>query len=164
MATQVLPSLLAQLTFPATALLGIGSLAVLLAGIVGLVWTFLGTNQRNFTPQFSLSTIFALITSFCLFLGVVVAFGPDVIFVLIYTLPWFNLVAIAITVTCLVRSTGESRATHIGRLVPLLALAVELHPIAESIEEMAVVNFVVAYVTAWVSGFVCRRVWRRETL
>ena len=161
MATRALFSFLGQLTFPATALLGIGSLAILLAGVAGLAWTFLGTNQRGITPQFSLSTIFALITSFCLFLGVIVAFGPDVFYVLIYTLPWFNLVAVAVTVTCLVRSSGESRATHIGRLIPLLALAVHLPPIASSINEMAVVNFVVAYVTAWISGFVCRRVWRR---
>lgn len=139
-------------------------LIFLFMGVGGGIYIAARTNKI----RFSLQTIFGLVTAACVLFGFVAAFGPNAIELglrLIYgaLLPLANLIVISVLIVLTLNTRGEQQAIHIGRLVPLLALAIL--DVARIImygpmQNGGAIYTIAFYATAWLSGLACKRSFR----
>ena len=122
--------------------------------------------------QFSLRSIFILITAMCIIVASFVSFGTDVLAVLgvlmLWLMPAANFVLVAGLCVSVIHERDEPQAIAIGRLVPMVGLVVveTIRIAAWLLVQQSVaawIYFLVAvsaYITALVSGYVAREVFR----
>ena len=124
--------------------------------------------------RFSLQTIFVTVTGSCLVFAMTAAFGLETLFyaaamLLGFFLPLLNLAIIGMVIVTIVNTRGERQAVQIGRLIPLVVLAVFdiarvlafgfSSPLVGVGVFAYVTVFGVFYVTAWASGFASLRAY-----
>ena len=83
---------------------------------------------RTAKVRFSLQTIFVLVTVACVLLALSAAVGANVIgnialMVLGFVMPLLNLMAIGVLIVLVINSRGMQQALQIGRVTPLVGLA-----------------------------------------
>ena len=125
--------------------------------------------------QFSLRTVFVMVTTSCVWLAAFGTFGAAAYemigWLLMVLMPPVNFVLVALLTVSVLYTREEQQAVSIGRLVPLVGLAV-----SDTIRVGALLAasqfdggwswiyflvYVVAYLTALTSGFVCREAFRK---
>lgn len=122
--------------------------------------------------KFSLQTVFLVLTTSCVGLAMIAAFGSQVggivFFALFVTLPLANLVVIAALIVTAINSVGRNQAITIGYLTPLIALAfVTCGAFTYRLPEMEPIRhlmyYATGYITAWIAGSVCERTYLSMT-
>lgn len=126
--------------------------------------------------KFTLRSVFVLITTLCVGLAGFATFGPSVfyplwVFASVATPP-ANLIVVAMLVVSVVHSRDEKQAGYIGMLVPLACLAISdsirigglltagFQALGGSSDATTIVIYLLAYLTSWASGSVCRHWFR----
>lgn len=141
---------------------------------VGLCVIF---GAQLFRVQFSLGTVFVSVTVACVGLAMIAAMGPTVWsaigWILMIVFPPANFIIVALLVITVLHARGEPQAVAIGRLIPLIGLAISdtfrvggllaALRFGPATSGLYLFVCVIAYATSLISGHVCRRAHRRLT-
>ena len=134
--------------------------------VVGLLCGSIAARHGQF--KFSLKTVFVVVTTLCVGLGVVSAFG-DFTFTIVFwammiCLPLANFIVVSVLVVSVTITDGRKRAKRIGWLIPLIGMALidcgRLTSLPDgALSPVFIFYYPLAAITALLAGSACKHIF-----